>query len=341
MTKINSDAREFEKEALSFLRSIQLAVVAYYPYDHCSDIIGYLQSQSPFTIRSRVVVEILKTRPSASMVESFGKFCRDSNAERTIILSQYRIADLDEETRAQISESRIDYLDRERIAQFIKESGELGASLTPEEYAPVAYARSLPELSSQVIPERMRKTASQLGLEAWQMFEQGVSSVFEFCFGFTVNRLGKETLFKHEPEGLVLVQNQSNFAFIYECKTAGESYQMSADHELRYRDYIQEKKAYVKCLHNFELQYLVIVGPSFAGDVKKRRQSIHQKTGVLTIFLPARVLSELAAWACGLPGQVKRLIDLRQIFMLSEDEVSMETARKYMRDFEIETKNRY
>jgi len=338
---ISDETKQFEKDALAFLKSINLTVVGYYPYDHCSDIIGYLPPRPPFNVSTKVMVEVLKIKPTTSIIERFVKLSRDAEVEREIMLSEFPISDLDVKAKSLISESRTDYMDKQKIIEFVKKSGEPAGTLALDDFAPIALARCLPELSTQMIPKIMQETATRLKLQAWEIFEDAVHSIFHFCFSYTLKKFGKETLFEHEPEGAVLVQDPVNFAFIYECKTARDSYQMNSDHELRYCDYIQNKRPYVKYLFNSDLQYFVIVGPSFAGDIPQRREKIYQKTGVLTVFMPAQVLSELGRWACALPSDVKRLIDLTQIFKISENEVSVDSARAYMKRFEVETKSRY
>jgi len=332
---------QFEKLAHSFLNAIHLEVFGYYPYDHCTDILGYLPPQAPFKQRFRVMVEILKTKPTMSIIESFNKISRASEIEHVMVLGEYNIDALDPNTKAAILEFRIEYLDKKSIAEFVRKSGEPSETLALEDFGAPALSKYLEELSKQEIPDVMKKTAEKLDLQAWQIFEHATYSIFQFCFGYTVQKLGSEKLFEHEPEGVVLVQDHVGFSFIYECKTARESYHMTSDHGIRYCDYIEKKKPYVKYLYNCELQYYVIIAPSFSGNIRERREQIHQRTNVLAVFLPSRLLSELAIWACALPSQVKRLLDLREIFKISDTEVSEKSVRDYMQNFEERTRHRY
>jgi hypothetical protein len=73
-----------------------------------------------------------------------------------------------------------------------------------------------------------------------------------------------------------------------------------------------------------------------------RRQNLLEKTQVVTAYIKASDLQELAGWAYSIEDpDVKRLIDLRKIIKLSEDEVHLETIRAYIDAFDKANKPRY
>jgi len=202
-------------------------------------------------------------------------------------------------------------------------------------------AKYLPEIALQKIPRQIASTVNDLGLKPWQVFEQVVFSVFHYCFSFAVRKYGEDSLFEHEPEGVVITYRNPPYAFIYECKSAEQSYNMTAQDELTYKDYIQKKKEEVRALDKSDLKYFVIISPDFAGDISRRRENIFKETQVLPIFMSAKNLSTLGRWACSLPNDVKILIDLRDVFSLKEPVVSLKSIENYIKAFENKTKKRY
>lgn len=292
------------------------------------------------------MLEIMRGKPTLASVESFHKLSRDSLAERAVIFAEDSLEKLEPDVRAYIEKSRIEFFDHDQVRDLLsrkKVDTEAIQEYTKlyEVFGPPTLAGFLPEISKQIIPDMMRPTAERLNMKPWQVFEQAVFSVLHYCFNYTVKKYGEDYLFEHEPEGIAIVEDVPSFAFIYECKSAAESYTMTAGHELTYIDYIRKKKETVKVVDRSELKYFVIVAPDFSGDIRERRERIFKETQVLVVFLPANILRQISRWACGIPSNLKRLIDFKEIFKLKESVVSKESVESYMKKFEVETKSRY
>lgn len=335
----DEEFRAFEKEAFAFLRTLDLTPVGYYPYDYCSDVSGYMKPSPPFKIPIKTMVQIVRATPTLASLNGFYKLGKDSLANRMIIICRQPLTDLSSEIQDQINKLGIEFLDRETILNVLEEK-KISESII-QEYselydlvgAPVL-AAALPDIARQKVPKEMRENVQRLGLKPWQVFEDAVFSVFHYCFNYATQKLGGECLFEHEPEGIVLIGDTQRFALIYECKSAKKSYTMTSDHELRYKNYIREKMERVRILHVATLKYFAIIAPGFSGDISERREKIFRDTQVLTIFMPASVLSFLGTWACKLPSDIKRLIDLKSIFRLDEEIVLKKTIEAYIKKFE-------
>jgi hypothetical protein len=341
----DEEFKVFEKEGLAFLRTLDFTPIGYFPYEHFSDASGYLKPSPPFRIPTKTMVEIVKGSPTPESIDGFYKLAKDSLANLMIIICPKRFTDLSQGIQNQINRSRIEFFDQEMIEAALKEK-KISKS-TIQEYSELydivgapLLAAALPNIAQQKIPEEMKEHVERLGLKPWQVFEAAVFSVFHYCFNCATQKLGEECLFEHEPEGIVVIGDALRFALIYECKSAKESYTMTADHELRYKDYIQKKTNEIRVLHGATLKYFAVIAPEFSGDIHERREKIFSDTQVLTIFLPASVLSSLGTWACKLPSDIKRLIDLKSIFKLDEDIVMKSTVENYIKEFERNIRRR-
>jgi hypothetical protein len=335
----NNDFKTFEKEALAFLKTLNFTVTGYYPYDLFSDLSGYLQPVPPFKIPSKVMVEITKVAPNITLLSGFYKSAKDSLSSLMILICPTPLSDLSSEIQSYIERMGIEFFDRQTILNTLKEK-KISKSViegSPELYdvvGPVLLASALPEVSLQRIPKEMEEYVEKIGLKPWQVLEDIVFSIFNYCFSYPTEKLGGERLFEHEPEGIVVIGDMDRFAIMYECKSAEKEYTMSSDHGLRYRDYIHKKSNSIRVLRAAGLRYFVIVAPGFGGDIKERREKIFRDTQVLTIFMPAIVLAKLGLWACKLPNDIKKLIELESIFKLEESIVTMDTVQKYIKEFE-------
>jgi hypothetical protein len=338
--------KKFEKEVLTFLMHLGFKVVGFYVYPYYTDILGYMKLEPPFTVPIRVMVEIVRGKPTEGMVEGFTKLSKDALSERALIFSAVPKTELDQKTASILDKYRIEFLDikqvREAIAKYAP--GILTATEKKKLYdvfsAPML-ARNLQDIALQIIPKDISSTVDELGLRPWQVFEQAVFSIFHYCFNFTVRKYGEDSLFEHEPEGVVIAHGNPPYAFIYECKSAKQSYRMTAQDELTYKDYIKKKTDEISALEKVDLKYFVILSPNFAGDIDRRRESIFSETQVLPIFMPANILSIFGLWACGLPNDVKILIDLRNFFSLQESRVSIRSTKHFINVFENRTRRRY
>jgi hypothetical protein len=341
----DEEFKQFEKKAMAFLRTLDFTPVGYYPYDYSSDVLGYLKLPPPFRNPIKTLAEIMRTTPTKESIEGFQDLARGSLADRMIMICPKRLAELGQEIQQQISSRGIEFFDAETVSTTLDKK-EVSASAILEYsgiygvLGPPLLAAALPSIARQEIPEDMKEIVNRSGLQPWQVFEGAVFSVFHYCFGFTTKKLGEECLFKHEPEGVVITGLSQRFAFLYECKSTEESYAMTSDHELRYKDYIKEKANKIPVLYGAPLSYFIIIAPAFSGDIGERRQRIFRDTQVLVVFMPASVLSFLGKWACDLPSDLKRLIDLRYICRIDELIVSQATCQQYVEEFERERRAR-
>lgn len=339
----DEEFKAFQKEALAFLETLNFTPTGYYPYDYFSDVSGYLGATPPFKVSSKVMVEITKTLPNMTLIDGFSKLAKDSLSRLMILISPNPFLDLSLEVRSHIERLGIEYFDRETVLNTLKEK-RISKSViegSPELYdivGPVLLASALPDVALQKVPQEMTEYVGKLSLKPWQVLEDIVFSIFHYCFNYSTQKLGEERLFEHEPEGIVVIDDGQRFAIMYECKSAEKQYTMTSDHELRYRDYINEKVKSVHILQAAELRYFLIVAPEFGGDFTERREKIFRDTQILPIFLPASVLSKLALWACKLPNDIKKLIELKDIFKLDEKIVSMETIQEYIKEFDKKNK---
>jgi hypothetical protein len=335
----DEEFKAFEKEALTFLKTLNFTATGYYPYDYFSDISGYIKPTPPFKISTKAMAEIVRTSPTVTSLDGFHKLAKDSLARLMIMICPNSLTDLSTEIQSQVERLGIEFFDRQTILKILEEKNISKSMIeeSPELYdimGPPLLAAALPMVALQKIPTEMEEYVKRLDLKPWQVLEDIVFSIFHYCFNYPTQKLGEERLFEHEPEGVVVIGDTQRFSLMYECKSAEKQYVMTSDHELRYKDYILKKANTIRVLHGAELKYFVIIAPEFGGDIAKRRENAFRDTQVLAIFMPASVFSRLGSWACKLPSDIKKLIDVKSIFKLEEKVVSMDTVQKYIDEFE-------
>jgi hypothetical protein len=342
----DEEFKPFEKMALAFLRTLGFTPVGYYPYSHASDISGYLEPKPPFKVPVKAMVEIVRKLPTPASIEGFHKLVKGSLVERSILICQKPFTELSPDAQSLVERLSIEFFDQVTISaelerKRISDSQVQSFSKIYELVGAAALSNALPEIALQRIPDTMREDVDRLRLKPWQVFEQTVYSIFHYCFNLTVKKFGEDCLFENEPEGVAIVGDIGSFAFIYECKSAAQSYTMTSDHELRYIGYIREKRQKVNVVERAELKYFVIIAPDFSGDIKERREKIFKETQVLVVFLPAEILRIFSEWASELPSNLKRLVDFRDVYTLNEVVVSKESLKSYFKKFEDENRSRW
>lgn len=331
---------DFEKKVLSGLKSLGFSIVSYYPYDSRSDILGYLKPSPPLTVPIKTLVTVIRGDTTVDKIESSHKIARDGNVAKFIIFSPSNEQDIDKDVIDFVHSLGAEFIDRKKLE-------DISPSIKPKDHdlsilenlAPLKLINSLPDFAKQEIPKNIEDIVGN-DIEAWRLFEQAVFSAFKEGFSYDARQLGSAVLFEKEPEGVVITSG-IKFGFIYECKSAKDVYQMTSDHEAKYIQYIQKKKLEVSAIYNTELKYFVLVGPKFAGDKELRRQNVFKNTNVLLIYLKASTLKTLASWALGVPESLKKLIDLSDVFKLSEEFVSDETVKGYINTFDTTYRNRW
>lgn len=332
-----TSANDIEATTLRILRSLDFQVTGYYPYEHAINLVGYLKQPEPFRNPIKVALEIAKGSLNRESVESFAKFGNNVLAQKLAIFHKDDFDDLDEDVKSTISAIKIDYVGGETLRKALSRS-----TVTPEEakqyrnsldiLSPKRLVEALPELSRQTIPSDI---GSILGrkLAAWEIMEDAVFAAFLHCFGYETRKLGHEKRFEPEPEGEVATLNQSPFALLYDCKSARAVYCMSKDDERTVVSYINNKKGEITARYRCELRYFIIVGPDFEGRFDLRRDSVHNKTNVILVFVKAEAFRNLSLWAYNLPPRYKELIDLRKIFKIGEKIIDEQIVEAYKREF--------
>jgi hypothetical protein len=330
--------------AVSYLRSLGISIVGYYPYDHATDIVGFLKLPLPFKLPLKVVAEIAKSSVTVDAIDGFSKLAKNSLAEKVLLLAPSELDKLDPDAKKKLESERIEFVGKKDITVFSKTTTQ---SLAKQEYerirdvvSPNKLIKELPTFAKQVVPEDIQKMFGEPKLEAWQLLEEAVYCTFRYGFSYSVRQLGKEALFKNEPEGVVTTGGPSQFALIYDCKSSSTKYTMSADDERTYVGYVAKKKKEVMSLDHCELKYFVIISPDFFGDAELRRENILKETQVLLVLIKADTLRKLGLWAADVPPDLKSLIDLRDV-LTKEVIASCRTIDNYIKSFDKKYQKRY
>lgn len=182
------------------------------------------------------------------------------------------------------------------------------------ETSPFMLIREAQLLASNQTPNCLLEYCKRTGLQPWQLLEEAVYQFFRTVLMLNTYRMGAHTLFKHEPEGLVLSpQSNPPVALLYECKARKDGYKVDSDDELRYCDYIRTKRREVRAKHNLELSHFCIIAPSFSGDIEKRIRRIEQE-GVVVSFVTASLLPAVAEHVDTLTWADIQLVSLGNLF---------------------------
>src|SRR6266511_208881 len=127
----------------------------------------------------------------------------------------------------------------------------------------------LPQVFSNQTPRALRRF-SRNPAPAWRLAEEAVYWFFRYHMSLSTIRFGANTLFRHEPEGLISgIGPARNRAMIYECKCRREAYMMTHDDLLRYGDYVVEKREQVRSMH-LTLTNFLIIAPGFRGSYQSK-----------------------------------------------------------------------
>lgn len=329
---------EIEANTLRILKSIDFQVTGYYRYEHAINLVGYLKQPEPFTIPTKMAVEIAKGSLNRESVESFAKFGNNVLAQKLAIFHEQDFDNLNGDVKSTISAFKIDYLGGETLRKALSKS-----TVTQEEarryrnsldiLSPKRLVEALPELSHQKIPNDIRSILGSK-FKAWEIMEDAVFAAFSHCLGYETRKLGHEKRFEPEPEGEVATLNQPPFAFLYDCKSARDVYSMSKDDERAVIGYVDNKKGEITARYRCELRYFVMVGPDFNGRFDLRRDSVHNKTNVILVFIKAEALRNLSLWAYNLPPRYKGVVDLREIFKIGEKIINEQIVEAYKQWFD-------
>lgn len=349
--KASDDPKKYQDNIFALLKSMEIAPKGFYDYEEFSDLVGLQKPQWPYKNFSKVVIEISKVKLTPAQVAGFATLAKENQAVKALVFGvEERIA-LDPEVAAKISTIGIEYFDPKDLEELLKKVTVSEESTTifrnaSDVVSPQRLVNGLPLLAQQLIPtdiDASMKAMQATEMPAWEIFEEATYASFHFCLSYTTYKLGKEARFKDEPEGMVVVEGQNRFAFLYDCKSSNTQYNMSKDNERAYVDYINAKKPELTAIHSAELRYFVIVAPSFGGDMKERKRSIQQTSGVFLVYLEASNLRKLAQWAFNIKNiQIRRLIDLGEVFSKADGVlVEEKSLEEYIEEFDRKYKSRY
>ncbi len=184
--------------------------------------------------------------------------------------------------------------------------------------SPYTFLKFLPTIAVNKIPSDLGDYCMTAGFKAWNLLEEGVFFFFRQVFTLDTIKFGGNTLFKHEPEGIVLWDRcGTRNAFIYECKAKKDGYSISSDDLLRYKDYIRVKKHEIKIRHHLPLTHFLIVSSSFHGDLDSRLCEIDLE-GVTLCLVKAELLKYLYEKSKELEYCELHLLDLPRLFCRGE-----------------------
>ncbi len=200
----------------------------------------------------------------------------------------------------------------------------------PGYVSPFLLIDSIPALARNEVPLPLQNQVRGLSIDAWNLLEDAVFFGFRMILGRSTIQLGKEVLFSHEPEGIVLEEETPEpCAILYECKSRSKGYKISSDDQLRYKDYIKTKRHWIKARHKLSLRHFVIVGPQFNGHCDKQIGKI-EREGVKVSLVEASLLRSLFISAAQMSKEQTALIDLRNILesgIVSQGNVDRELER--------------
>ena len=346
-----NDPKIFQDKIFALLKNLEIAPKGFYDYSDFSDLVGLQKPKWPYKNPSKVLVEISKIKLSPTQLSSFAILAKENQAVKALIFGIEERQELDQSIAASMNAIGVEYFGPTDVDDLIKDItvSEQQTSVYRNASDVVAAQRlvdSLPELALQKIPDDITasmKAMNAADMPAWEIFEEATYASFQFCLGYTTDKLGKEARFEDEPEGIVVVEGQNRFGFLYDCKSAATKYNMSKDNERAYVDYINAKKPQLTAIHGVELRYFVIIAPKFGGDMMERKRSIQQKTGVFLVYLEASHLKILAQWAFKINKvKIRQLIDVGVIFSKA-DKVLVEEPdlSGYINEFDANNKSRY
>jgi len=336
--------QDFEKKVLETLRSLGFQITGYYPYDSRSEIIGFIKPAPPLTTPVKTLATVIKGDLTVNKIESLHKIANDSNISKCIIFSPNNNTEISDESRMSISKYNMDLLTRDKIESITcTDTFDSGFSAL-EVISPTHLIDSLPDFATQKIPMNIVKLIGN-DIPAWKIFEQAVYAAFKDGLGYHTRQLGNKTLFEKQPEGIAIRESalpKDRYGVVYECKSSSSKYLMTAQDELSYIEYINEKKSELNNIHKVDLKYFIIVSPDFSGDTELRRDNIFKKTNVLLVYMKASTLKLLTCWTQKISdNQIRLQVDLNEIFSINQDVVQDSKVLEYMKTFDSKFKSRY
>lgn len=183
-----------------------------------------------------------------------------------------------------------------------------------EELSPYLLLRTLKQLAQNQIPVEIQAITGRNTTKAWELLEEGTYFFFRQILMLETIRLGANSLFKHEPEGIVLVdRGPSPFALMYECKARSKGYRMSSDDTLRYKDYIKRKKHEIKVKYHLPLTHFLIISSDFTGDVDRRLKTLSHD-GTVVCLCSATLMTSLYKAIALLTYPGIKLIEVDSLF---------------------------
>lgn len=337
MKKWSTD--EVQKNSLTILQMLRFSPVSHQQYPYSIEILGYIEPSHPLTVPAKIMVEVVLAELNVELIETFYKAGKNALAERLVVFCDDEVENFPTDVQVALSRSKTDFFGKKKIETLLQ-------SRPKEKIQDIVSLKrlisALPELARRIVPNDLAPHAKSLNLISWQIFEDAVFVAFRDCFHYQVRQFGKETLLEREPEGVVVTSNENSFAFIYDCKSSSDSYNMKVEDERAYAEYVRRKKPEVIRLDKSELRYLVIVSPEFGGDPPLRAGNLARDTGIQLVCLRASTLQRLSQWANEMSSDLKGLIDLGELFTGTDGPVIKdEIVGQYIAKFDLRYRNRY
>ncbi len=193
-----------------------------------------------------------------------------------------------------------------------------------ESISPYAFLKSMPDIAHNKVPEDLHRYCQVAGFQPWNLLEEASFFFFRHIFMLHTIKLGVKTLFKREPEGIVLWDRCGDkHGFLYECKAREDGYRMTSDDLLRYKDYIRIKKHEISVKHHMPLTHFLIISSAFHGDVESRLKETDLE-GIILCLVTADCMKLLYEKAKMLDFDDLHLLNLSRIFcqgQLSETDI--------------------
>jgi hypothetical protein len=245
-----------------------------------------VMEKRPLLGQCRSIVRVFKEHPSREQLTALSNDLRLLHIDRGFVIVPSTQGD-DPEFIPGIKV--MDYesvLDQAMKLNLISSRSELGIKAEAlsksqagliQELHPLNLAQYLPSLSRGAIPDDLADWAP----DPWDAFEDLIFLVFVSGFGLNAKREGHAARFEHKPEGYFLTAQKDGVVAMFDCKgTRKDKYKMEKDDELRFKNYISERKGEIETLENAELRYFLLFASDVGGDIEMRKKEILSATGI-------------------------------------------------------------
>ncbi len=185
------------------------------------------------------------------------------------------------------------------------------------------------QIFANEVPQTLLDFSPNIEMAPWELAEEAVFGLFRYVLARNTRKLGRDTLFEHEPEGKVVgLGPNRNRVLIYECKCRSESYVITHDDLLRYQNYIREHVATAQ-VFNLHLTNFVVIAPGFSGQYAAKSRALSEG-GINVSLVTASAVRHLFHCVEDWVIEQVALLDLCKIFhtgLVDEAAIDREVAR--------------